>query len=98
MAVLCASDDPRETIIQILGSWKDLPTKELRDRIDSLSVLSQLRKRDRVVQEEADRMPIEIDITENAFYKRAVAKGEAVGLARVEAVGLARGQALGELT
>ena len=79
LAVLCSSEDPRGTIRQILGSWKHLSAKELSERIVDLQVLSQLRNRDTMVKEETDAMPIEIDITQNAFFKWAAAKGEARG-------------------
>ena len=90
LAVLCSSEDPRGTIRQILGSWKHLSAKELSERIVDLQVLSQLRNRDTMVKEETDAMPIEIDITQNAFFKWAAAKGEARGEARGEAKALTR--------
>ena len=93
LAVLCASEDPRATIREILGSWKHLPAKELTERILDLQVLSQLRNRDTMVREESSAMPIEIDIKQNAFYKWAEANGAAMGEARGEARGKAEGKA-----
>ena len=95
LAALCQTDDVRGTIEAILGSWKHLSPKDLREKIDSLSVLSQLKKRDRMVKEVAADMPIEIDIRENAFYQWGVQEAtpvaEARGEARGEAKLLARG-------
>ena len=82
LAVLCASEDPRATIRQILGSWKHLPAKELSERIEDLQVLSQLRNRDTMVIEESKAMPIEIDITQNAMFKWGETQGEARGEAK----------------
>jgi hypothetical protein len=58
--------------------------------------LSQLRKRDTIVEEESANMPIEIDITENAMYKGTSKLGFAVGRALGEACGEARGEARGK--
>jgi predicted transposase YdaD len=96
LAILCQTDDPVRTISQILGAWKHLPPKDLRERLESLTVLSQLKKRDTIVKEVVATMPIEIDITENAFYKDALARGEAKGRALGEARGVALGEARGE--
>jgi len=87
IAVLCHSEDPRATIEAILGSWKHLPAKELTEKIANLSVLSQLRKRDTIVREVADAMPVEIDIRENAFYKWGVEEATPKAEARGEAKG-----------
>ena len=86
LAVLCQSTDPRETIREILGGWKHLPRKRIEELMERLSALSLLRKCDTIAIEEIERMPIEIDITESAFFKR----GEATGQARGEAVGEAK--------
>jgi hypothetical protein len=85
LAVLCHSEDPRATIAAILSSWKDLPAKEISEKIGDLFVLSQLRKRSTMVKEEADAMPIEIDVTENELFKWGEAKGISLGEARGEA-------------
>jgi hypothetical protein len=90
LAVLCKSAEPRATIAAILGSWKHLPAKEVREKIANLFVLSQLRKRDTIVKEESADMPVELDITENALYKIAKAAGEAQGAALGEARGEAK--------
>ena len=89
LAVLCRSDDPRATIAAILASWKHLPAKEVFENITDLMVLSQLRKRDTIVHEESRAMPIEIDISQNVWFKM----GEECGEARGEAKGEARGEA-----
>jgi hypothetical protein len=89
LAVLCHSEDPRGTIAAILASWKDLPAKEISEKIGDLFVLSQLRKRSTMVKEESDAMPIEIDVTENELFKW----GEEVGEARGISLGESRGEA-----
>ena len=79
LAMLAASEDSRSTIRSILESWSGLPRKTLRRLVEQLAVLSQLRNCDRIVKEERDRMPIHIDITQNAFYKEGEEHGEARG-------------------
>ncbi|HEY3742637.1 MAG TPA: hypothetical protein VGL53_22465 [Bryobacteraceae bacterium] len=76
LAVLCQSPDPRATIAAILGSWKHLPAKELRQNIKNLFILSQLRKRDTMVKEESTHVPVDLDIRDNALYKMALVDGE----------------------
>ncbi|HEY3742636.1 MAG TPA: hypothetical protein VGL53_22460 [Bryobacteraceae bacterium] len=76
LAVLCQSADPRATIAAILGSWKHLPAKELRQNIKNLFVLSQLRKRDTIVKEESTHVPVDLDIRDNALYKMAAIETE----------------------
>jgi hypothetical protein len=93
LAMLCATENPRETIRQILASWKHLHGKPLRELLDRMTVLSQLRKYDRMIREEVERMPFEIDITENAFYIDGKADGIEEGAAEGEARGEARGEA-----
>ena len=83
LAVLCHSSDVRETIRRILAGWKLLPRKRIEELMERLSALSQLRKYDTIAKEEIERMPIEIDITENAFYKAGEEKGEAKTLLRI---------------
>jgi len=83
LAVLCHSEDPRATIVEILRSWKHLPTKELSENMRDLLVLSQLRKQDTIVGEESSAMPIEIDISENAVFKLGAKQGEVRGEAKV---------------
>jgi len=57
LAVLGRSEDPRETIRQILSGWKHLPRKQIEELMARLSVLSQLRKYDTIAREEIERMP-----------------------------------------
>jgi hypothetical protein len=89
LAVLCQTDDPKATIEAILGSWKHLPAKELHEKISSLGVLSQLKKRARIVEEVAKAMPVELDLEENEFFQWIAQKGAA----KAEARGEARGEA-----
>ena len=44
LAVVSKSADPRATIRRILASWKTLPEREIKENIDRLRTLSQLRK------------------------------------------------------
>ena len=63
--MLCRSEDPRATIAAILASWKHLPVKELAARLSESLVLSQLRNRGTIVEEEVKATPVDLDITEN---------------------------------
>lgn len=86
LAVVSRSPDPRGTIRRILASWKDLPENELRENVDRLRTLSQLRKREIMTIEEVKHMPFELDITESEIYKMGQVQGIAEGKAegRVE--------------
>ena len=74
LAVLCASEDPRDTIRRVLASWKHLPQKELLENIDRLKTLSQLRGIEIIASEEIEHMPFELDISESIFFKEGEAK------------------------
>lgn len=69
LAVVSKSANPRTTIRRILASWKGLPENELRENVDRLRTLSQLRKLEIMTVEEVGRMPFELDITESEIYK-----------------------------
>ena len=69
LAAVCKSANPRATIRAILASWKSLPENELRENIQRLTTLSQLRKSEILAEEEVERMPFDLDITENEIYK-----------------------------
>ena len=74
LAVVSKSARPRETIRRILASWKSLPENELRENVDRLRTLSQLREQEIMTVEEVERMPFDLDITESAIYKMAQAQ------------------------
>jgi hypothetical protein len=87
MALLCDSADPRETVKQVLASWKGQPEKQLWENIERLRVLSQLRGFEIIAIEEIERMPFDlIDETDSIWYKRGEARGEARG----ETAGMAK--------
>ena len=69
LAVVSKSEDPRGTIRKILASWKGMPENELRENIERLRTLSQLRKHEIMTVEEVKRMPFEIDVTESELYQ-----------------------------
>lgn len=69
LAVVSKSEDPRGTIRQILASWKGMPENELRENIERLRTLSQLRKHEIMTVEEVKRLPFEIDVTETELYQ-----------------------------
>lgn len=83
LAVVSRSKDPRATIRKILASWKGLPGNELYDNLERLTTLSQLRKSEIMAEEEVERMPFDLDITENEIYKLGARQGQAKG--RLEA-------------
>ena len=83
LAVVSKSADPRATIRRILASWKKLPENELRENVDRLRTLSQLRKREIMAIEEVKHMPFELDITESEIYKMGQVQGIAEGARQV---------------
>jgi hypothetical protein len=93
LAVVSKSEDPRGTIRKILASWKGMPENELRENIERLRTLSQLRKHEIMTVEEVKGMPFEIDITETELYKL----GEEQGISRGISQGIAK-EALAILT
>ena len=96
LALLCQSPDPRETIRQVLTSWRDLPRTALLENLERLRTLSQLRGREIIAVEEIERMPFDLDITESILYKRGEARGVAMGQAQGVIVGEERGVVKGE--
>src|SRR5450432_632892 len=74
LAVVSKSANPRETIRRILASWKSLPENEMRENINRLRTLSQLRKQEIMTVEEVERMPFDLDITESEIYKMGQAQ------------------------
>ena len=91
LAVVSKSADPRATIRRILASWKKLPENELRENVDRLRTLSQLRKREIMAIEEVKHMPFELDITESEIYKMGQVQGIAEGKAEGKAEGRVEG-------
>lgn len=83
-AILCKYDDAEELVDKICARiLSELPPDEQRDAVAKLLVLSGLRDVTPVVKEKLKRMPIAIDIHENAFldeiWKQGEAKGESHG-------------------
>lgn len=94
---LLASPEPNDNILGILGRLKDertalrnvlgklwgLPREEAETYFRVLLILAGLRGLEEAVQEEARKMPLTIDISENKVlgpaYKRAVQEGLAEG-------------------
>jgi len=83
LAVVSKSEDPRATIRQILSSWKGMPENELRENIERLRTLSQLRKHEIMTVEEVKGMPFEIDVTESELYQLGREDGIAKGAAQI---------------
>ena len=79
LAAVCKSARPRETIRRVLASWKELPENELHENIVRLTTLSQLRENEIMAGEEVERMPFDLDITENAIYRLGAAEGRLEG-------------------
>jgi len=67
----------KEVIREILGRLSDIEANRevLRKYVNQLSILAQLTRLDKLTLEEVRKMPIEIDITQNAFYKYATKLG-----------------------
>ena len=76
---------------EILTRVAPLPRKMRADALVKLTALSGLRELDEVVYQEINRMPITVNLMENAVFRNLYRKGEAEG----EAKGEARGEALG---
>ena len=68
-AVLCKLGDQRETVARILRRIGDLPVESQREAVAQLLILSGLRGLKTLVEEEAKRMPVSIDIHENEFLE-----------------------------
>ena len=79
-------DEAVEEILKMLHKKSETP-KELEKSIEQLLIFSQLRNLTDIVEEKTSHMPITIDLTENALYKKGEAKGEARGEARGEVKG-----------
>ena len=86
LALLCHSEDPRDVIRQVLGSWRHLSLQELLENIDRLKLLAQLRGIEIISKEELEQMPLHLDIRESIFFK----EGETAGMARILMVQLQR--------
>ncbi len=97
LAVVSNSSDPRATIRSILASWKKLPENELRENVDRLRTLSQLRKREIMTIEEVKHMPFELDITESEIYKMGQVQGIAEGKAEGRVEGISEGKVEGRV-
>ena len=69
LAAVAKSEDPRATLRQIMTSWKGLSESEVRELVERLRTLSQLRDQEIMFVEEIKSMPFELDVTESVVYK-----------------------------
>jgi hypothetical protein len=83
LASVSKSADPRATIRKILASWKALPENELRENVERLRTLSQLRKQEIMTMEEVKLMPFDLDVTESEIYKMGHVQGKVEGTRQV---------------
>jgi hypothetical protein len=79
LALLCQSEDPRDTIHRVLASWRHLADKVLLENIERLRILSHLRGTEIIATEEIERMPFDLDMTTSLTFKM----GEATLLTRL---------------
>lgn len=80
----------QQVIEAVAERLKVLPTKEQRDWMERLMILSGLRGAEDMVREEAEKMGISLDIRENKFFQEAYAAGIEDGLEKGEATLLQR--------
>lgn len=80
----------QEVIEAVVDRLKILPTKEQRDWMEKLMILSGLRGAEDIVREEAEKMGISLDIRDNKFFQEAYAAGIEDGMEKGEATILRR--------
>lgn len=76
LAVLCRDGTTPVVVQRILRRLKRLPRQQQLDRLEQLLILSNLRKADALVIEEAHEMNFELDIEGSRFFSGLVQKGE----------------------
>jgi predicted transposase/invertase (TIGR01784 family) len=92
LALLTRVSDARNTIRRILASWTGKPNKEKADLEVKLVILSGLRKLEKIVREEIQRMPITIDLMENDVIREWIEGGIQKGIEQGLQQGTERGQ------
>lgn len=104
LAVLCHQGAERMTIKHILRNLSHLPGKEQIDRLLQLLILSGLRQVETVIQREVKKMPLQINLMENAFFRDAILegiqqgeeKGIKKGMRKGMEKGMEKGQRIGQ--
>src|SRR5581483_11525771 len=79
-----------EVIEAVVERLKVLPTKEQRDWLERIMILSGLRQAEDIVREEATKMGISLDIRENKFFQEAYAVGVEDGVEKGIEQGIAK--------
>lgn len=77
LAVLCRDGTTPALVQRILRQIKRLPQQQQMDRLEQLLILSNLRKAEAVVIEEAQEMDFKLDIEGSPFLSGILQKGEA---------------------
>src|SRR5262249_19125535 len=79
-----------EVIEAVVERLKVLPTKEQRDWLEKIMILSGLRQAEDIVREEARKMGISLDIRDNKFFQEAYAVGVEDGVEKGTDIGEAK--------
>jgi len=93
IAILARLNDARDAVRRIVASCSELSGPQRAEALERLFVLGGLRRMEKIVEEEANRMPVYIDLGENKVLGPAYRKGLDEG--RQE--GLQEGRQQGEL-
>lgn len=95
LALLCHNGARRSTIRRILQCIAGLPEKQRLDRLQQLLILSGLREAQVTVtiHEEAEKMPITLDLMENPVFRQFFLDGEKQGAEKGRQAGEQHGRA-----
>lgn len=93
LAVLARAENlsPREVIEKVAEKLRPLPTKEQRDWMEKLMIISGIRGYEDIVRKEAEKMGISLDIRDNKFFQEAYAVGVEDGLKQGIGQGIEQG-------
>jgi predicted transposase YdaD len=79
LALLCRNGASRTAVRRILRKLRRLPQREQADRLVQLFIISGLRRVEPIVRQEAQRMPITVDLMENEFFRDAIINAKQEG-------------------
>src|SRR6185437_11346538 len=90
IGILARLRNEREAVRRIVARFTELPAGQRNEALEQLIVLSGLRRMDALVKEEANRMPVYIDLGANVILGPAYHKGLDEGRAEGEVAVLRR--------
>lgn len=92
-AALAASEKTEHQLVTrtVVKRLSRLPTKEQRDWLEKLMIVSGIRGYEDIVREEAEKMGISLDIRDNKFFQEAYAAGIEDGMEKGMEKGIEKG-------